>query len=124
MTDNKPKAKDGTKRGGSRPGAGRPKGAVDPVKAAIKQSIEEKAREYADDALRVLHTIAMDTLAPTAPRVTAAVSLLDRGHGKPGQTIKHQGDEDAPLNLGVVFVGTNPNDLIKDEEPEEGEGEE
>ena len=115
------KAKDGSKRGGKRPGAGRPPGAVDPVKAAHKKTLEELAREHTDVAIQTLIDVCTGLLMPPAARVTAANSLLDRGYGKPVQALKHSGDEENPLNLGVVFVGANPNDLIPHEDEPEGE---
>lgn len=111
-------------KGGARKGAGRPPGARNRATNLHKNSIEDLARQHTDTAINALNEIAGNGQLPPAARVSAAIALLDRGYGKPGQSITHKGDEDAPLNLGVVFVGSNPNDLIKDEEPEGGEGEE
>lgn len=110
-------------RGGARKGAGRKPGQVAPAKKALQKSIEEMARKHAPTALRTLVEIASSATQPAAARVAASNSLLDRGFGKPVQALKHSGDEDAPLNLGVVFVGSNPNDLIpKEEDHEASEG--
>jgi len=79
-------------RGGKREGAGRPKGAVNKATADIR----EAAQQYTDQALAVLVEV-MTTGDSAAARVAAANSVLDRAHGKPGQTV----DIDAKLNATV-----------------------
>jgi hypothetical protein len=94
-------------RGGKREGAGRPKGAVNKATADIR----EAAQAYTDRALAVL----VDVMAngdSAAARVAAANAVLDRGHGKPRQSM----DVDASLHtdflpeVQVVLVrpGGNP----------------
>lgn len=75
-----------SKRGGARPGAGRPKGV--PNKAT--REIREIAQEYTDKAIRALADI-VENGESEAARVSAANALLDRGYGKPAQSL---GDAD------------------------------
>jgi hypothetical protein len=57
--------------------------------------IRSLARAHTVAAIRALAKIMVQPKAPAAARVAAAVALLDRGWGKPAQTIL--GDADAPL---------------------------
>jgi len=50
-----------------------------------KDSITALARQYTGDAIKTLVEICKDPQAPPAPRVAAAMALLDRGWGKPMQ---------------------------------------
>lgn len=89
-------------RGGARSGAGRPKGTPNKLTKAKKQTLTEMAGQYTESALATLAGIMQDTDAPAAARVTAANSLLDRGHGKPVQSVVNEGDGEAqPLNITI-----------------------
>lgn len=77
-------------RGGRRAGAGRPKGAVNKQPSEVK----ELARSYTADAIYVLYKIAMNGESEAA-RVSAANAILDRGHGKPSQSLT--GEDGTPL---------------------------
>ena len=72
-------------RGGARSGAGRPAGVRNKLTKAKKQTLTEMAGRYTEQALATLAEIMTDEESPAAARVTAANSLLDRGHGKPVQ---------------------------------------
>lgn len=74
-------------RGGKRDGAGRPKGAVNKATADIR----EAAQEFTSEALQVLVQVAR-TSESDAARVAAANSILDRGHGKPRQSVEVDAD--------------------------------
>jgi len=92
--------------GGKRDGAGRKKGA--PNKATA--SIRDAAREYTDEALQALVRVIRDKDAPHAAVTGAANSILDRGFGKPSQTVG--GDDDNPIKVAHVieligFEGTS-----------------
>lgn len=69
-------------RGGKRVGAGRPKGARDTTTQELKQTLTETARGYTKDAIDALVDIMQNPKNPAAARVSAANSVLDRGHGK------------------------------------------
>ena len=49
--------------------------------------IREIARQHTDEAVQVLVNVMNDTKAAPAARVGAATALLDRGWGRPAQTI-------------------------------------
>lgn len=81
-------------RGGTRPGAGRPKGS--PNKATV--DLQDAAREYTEEALETLRAICASGQSESA-RVAAATALLDRGYGKPRQQLSAEltGKDGAPL---------------------------
>jgi hypothetical protein len=49
--------------------------------------IQFLARDYSEAAIATLVGIMSDRKAPPAARVAASNAILDRGHGKPSQTI-------------------------------------
>lgn len=61
-----------TKRGGERPGAGRPMGS---------SGLKRRASAYAGEALAALVSVTKDDAAPPDVRVQAATALLDYGLG-------------------------------------------
>ncbi len=81
------------KKGQSGNPGGRPK--------AIAE-VRDLAREKTKKAIEGLASIADDTKAPPAARVAAYNSLLDRGWGRPAQTIS--GDPDEPFKLTVEII--------------------
>lgn len=90
-------------RGGTRPGAGRPKGSLSRATKQAKTTLAELAKVYAPEALETLAHV-MRSGETDAARVTAANSLLDRGYGKPVQATVTLEPEDAPslsINIGV-----------------------
>ncbi|MDY8108270.1 hypothetical protein U0C82_03785 [Fulvimarina sp. 2208YS6-2-32] len=96
-------------RGGKRPGAGRKKGNQDAATLGQKATIAELARGYADDAMGVLHQIAM-TGESEAARVSASNAILDRAFGKPAQAMEHSGPDGSPLNLTTRIELVAPGD--------------
>lgn len=77
-------------RGGKRPGAGRKPGSRDRLTREAGATISELAREHTDLALSVLAEVARGGSSDSA-KVAAANALLDRGYGKPPQSIEHSG---------------------------------
>ncbi len=71
------------RRGGVRPGAGRPAGSISPEKKALR----ELAQAHTEDAVDALAGLCTDASQPGMVRVSAACALLDRGHGRPTQSI-------------------------------------
>ena len=55
--------------------------------AKAPTDIRSLARSYTEKALKVLAGVMMQDEAPAAARVSAATALLDRGWGKPQQTV-------------------------------------
>ena len=51
------------------------------------EEVQELARELTTEAISILREIMRNTKAPAAARVSAANAILDRGYGKPPQTI-------------------------------------
>lgn len=90
--------------GGKRNNAGRKQGSINKVKLELR----EAAREHSQAALETLVGIMNDGEAPHAARISAANSLLDRGHGKPTQSLDV--DHTANIsNLMVNWVESNGN---------------
>ena len=63
--------------------SGNPKG-----RPPVMPAIRDLAQQFAPEALHTLLTICTDETAPPAARVSAATALLDRGYGKPPQSIE------------------------------------
>ena len=59
--------------------------------------VREAARELTLDAIDTLATIMKDPKAPAAARISAAVALLDRGHGRPYQAVDVKDEVDLGL---------------------------
>lgn len=95
-----------SKRGGARPGSGRPKGR----KSAKTLEIEAAAREYRDDALKALAHVMAESENDSA-RVSAANSLLDRGFGKPRQAVEHTGEAGGPIDIAVTHEVIDPQSV-------------
>src|ERR1700722_14962324 len=74
--------KKGHRQGFQKGGSGNPGGRPRAV-----EEVQELAREHTTEAISTLHEIMRNTKAPPAARVSAANAILDRGHGKPPQTI-------------------------------------
>lgn len=85
-------------RGGKRDGAGRPKGALTRATASIR----EAAQEYTQEALEVLAEV-MRRGDSAAARVAAANSILDRGHGKPKQSVEASGPDGGPIPVSSTL---------------------
>lgn len=79
--------------GGRRPGAGRPKGAVNKNTADVKAL----AIQHAPEVIATLAKIALDPLHSGC--VTAGKELLDRAYGKSKQAIVGGDEGDAPIAI-------------------------
>jgi hypothetical protein len=66
--------------------------------------IRDKAREYTVEALETLAAVMRDKRVPAAARVSAANALLDRGYGKPLQTVEGEITGAVPADIVVRFV--------------------
>ncbi|HHH7389271.1 TPA: hypothetical protein ACP2SZ_005362, partial [Escherichia coli] len=87
--------------GGKREGAGRPKGRRNKVTADIK----EIAQSFGEEAITQLVEIMRDGDAPHAARVAATKEILDRGYGKPQQSVDHSSTDGtmSPAGLGHFY---------------------
>lgn len=61
----------------------------------------ELARSFAPEALKTLREIAATGSSESA-RVAAANALLDRGFGRPAQTLTHENPDGTPLSIIVA----------------------
>lgn len=90
--------------GGARRGAGRPKGRV----TQAKRDLMEMAKDHGETALAVLVEIATNKAASEGARVSAANALLDRGYGKPTQTVDNKSSDGSmtpqPARVEIVAV--------------------
>ena len=76
----------------------------------------EAARQYANEALRVIASVSMDEKQPASLRLTAANNLLDRAYGKPPQAVL--GALPRQQILEVRWLPPDPNDRSRLIEPE------
>jgi hypothetical protein len=53
----------------------------------VLADVQNAAREHSAEALETLAQIMRNPKAPAAARISAACALLDRGYGKPPQTV-------------------------------------
>ena len=70
--------------------------------AKTPTEIASLARSFTKPALKTLDAIMRQPKAPAAARVQTAVALLDRGWGKPKQTVG--GDLENPLAVRVTAI--------------------
>lgn len=85
--------------GGFKPGqSGNPNG-----RPKVNPLVVELAQAQTEDAIAVLASIMKDDEKPTAARVSAAQALLDRGHGKPAQSMTVAGDPENPLSMNLAL---------------------
>lgn len=86
------------KRGGKRTGAGRKPGSPSRATRAQKATLSELARAHTATALATLVKV-MRTGESDASKVAAANSILDRGYGKPRQSVEHSGAGGGPIQM-------------------------
>lgn len=79
--------------------------------AKASADIRSLARSHTEAAVRTLAGIMRQPKAPAAARVAAAQALLDRGWGKPAQSLAGA-DGEGPVELvaRVIFKGLNDGD--------------
>jgi hypothetical protein len=68
-------------RGGKRPGAGRPQGALNRATESQRATLSELARDHTEEAVAALVDV-MRNGASESARIAAANAVLDRGFGK------------------------------------------
>lgn len=83
-------------------------------RAKVDGDLRELARAKSPAMLKVLIDIAQDKTKSPAARVTAASTVLDRGYGKPAQTL---GDADGnPLTWVEFLTGARSRALADERE--------
>ena len=107
----KRKAPNPTGKGGFKKGSsGNPGG-----KGRMDIRFRDLAREHTDDAIAVLAEIMMNKNEKAQVRAYCANSLIDRGYGRPAQSVSITGKDGEPLKgLNVAFV--EQVNVIKDKE--------
>lgn len=95
-------------RGGARQNAGRKAGKV----GEAKKALIEQAKEQGKAALETLTEIHKDKSAPHSARVAAANAILDRGFGRPRQSIDHSSEDGsmAPPPNEIRLVAVTPDE--------------
>lgn len=81
---------------------GRTKGTPNKATASIK----EAAQAFTNDALNVLAQVMKDEAQPAAARVSAANAILDRGHGRPKQSVDVDANISVPKSLADFYGGS------------------
>lgn len=98
--------------GGSQPNAGRPRNprAVDVLRERIEADVDRVLKPLfdaleAEQAMVVGHgrNAHLEMVPDDRIRIVAANALLDRGYGKPRQSIAHTGPDDGPVNVRVAL---------------------
>jgi hypothetical protein len=84
------------KRGGKRPGAGRKRGTRNRATIEQQATLCELARQRTAVAIAALERIARKGKSEAAV-VSAATALLDRGYGRPAQTMELAGPGGGPI---------------------------
>lgn len=97
MSEDQANIKPKSKRGGFRAGAGRPKGSRNKATLLEKRTIVDLAKDHAPAALAALVRVMTAPNAPLPAVVAAANSLLDRGYGRPVQSLEHTGKDGGPI---------------------------
>ena len=73
-------------------GPGRPRKKAEEKATAIAKKatadVKAAAKECTEDAIKTLKSVMNDESKPAAARVGAAIAILDRGWGKPTQTVE------------------------------------
>ena len=90
--------------GGPRPGSGRKSGLLDKA----KQDIISAAKDLAPSALKTLESIHGNINEAAGARVSAAIAILDRGYGKPSQSLEHTGQGGGDIKHDVVIRIVRP----------------
>jgi hypothetical protein len=80
--------------------SGNPKGKPPGTKNKTTIELREAAREYTEEALKTLVHICQNGKSEQA-RISAATALLDRGYGKPSQTVQMGTDAESPLAIKI-----------------------
>lgn len=89
--------------GGKREGSGRKKGVPNKVNADIRAA----ARRHTAKALEIISKLMIEGESEQV-RLAAAKEIMDRGHGKPMQSVEHSGEGGGPIkaSVEVAFVST------------------
>ena len=104
-----------SRRGGARPGAGRPLG----VPNKLTRPLRELAALHSEDCIAVLVQL-RDHAEAEQVRLAAANSLLDRGYGKPRQEIDLRDDNRITVIVDRMGYAVDVPPALEDHSREEG----
>jgi 2-keto-4-pentenoate hydratase len=90
--------------------SGNPNGAKR-VTLANGMTLRDMARSHTDKAIKALVKVMSDEASTDAAVIGAAVALLDRGWGKPAQSVEITGAEGGPIE--TLDVGKAPADVLR-----------
>lgn len=79
-------------------------GGRSPRTAPDGRSLTELCRIHTHDAIEVLHSLMMSPANEPKDRITAALALLDRGHGKPKEAIDIDARVEGGFGLPVIQI--------------------
>lgn len=82
--------------GGKRPRAGRKPGAKDRAAKGEVANLSVQARKHTPAMLKALVKVATAGMSEAA-QVSAATAILDRGYGRPMQSLEHTGAGGGPI---------------------------
>lgn len=89
--------------------SGNPKGRPK-VLLADGRSLSDVAKAHTQSAIDTLVSIATDEEAPHAARVSASTAILDRGWGRPAQSVEVTGADGGPVMVTEVRrIVVDPN---------------
>jgi hypothetical protein len=83
--------------------SGRPRRPDTIATRQIFVTVKTAARALTQEAIDTLAAVMSDQKAPPAARISAAVALLDRGHGRPSQAVD--------LNIGCDLARLTDDEL-------------
>lgn len=99
---------------------------------AVVKEVQSLARQHTEAAINTLVGIMQNPAAPSAARVSAAIAVLDRGYGRPPQSIdmalsdRRDLCEFSDAELAAIISGTAAriedlmDEAVDDEEAEDG----
>jgi len=70
----------------------------------VTRELKEIAQAYTEEAILTAATIMRSAKKPAAARLTAVSIILDRGHGKPLQSLEHHGPDGGPITLEALLM--------------------
>ena len=88
--------------GGRRARAGRPKGSKSKTggkRIQERAALSEQARVHTKAMLATLVRVAEDDEETASARVSAAIAVLDRGYGRPAQTVEASGPDGGSIEV-------------------------
>lgn len=72
------------------------------------RSLSDLAKDHTQAAIDTLIEVATDKAAPSAARVGAASAILDRGWGKPMQSVELTGEDGGPVQVTRIELVAQP----------------